>query len=158
MVGIRLKNRTDNERINMYFRNNWGTEFILAKGKKYYCDDMQGLVAEGDFSVLGICLYVINDDELDLLFIESFEENKGIGSTIIKEIESIAIEQQLKRIWLVTTNDNINAIQFYLKRGFIYKRIKRNSIEEYRKIKPEIPMIGYNGIPIMDELEFEKDL
>jgi GNAT superfamily N-acetyltransferase len=158
MIKMRLKNRNDNERIETYLINNWGGNFIVVKGKRYYCCDLQGVFAEGDSSILGICLYTIDDDELQIAMIESFNENKGIGSLLIKEIESIANESNIKRIWLIATNDNINAMRFYIKRGFSFRRIDRNSIEEYRKIKPGIPIIGHYGIPIIDELEFEKIL
>jgi GNAT superfamily N-acetyltransferase len=105
-----------------------------------------------------MCLYSVVEDELEIVLIESFQENKGIGSLLLKELENIAIESCIKRIWLVTTNDNINAIRFYLKKGYVFRRIEKNVIEEYRKLKPGIPIIGNYGIPIMDELEFEKIL
>jgi ribosomal protein S18 acetylase RimI-like enzyme len=158
MVKIRLKNRNDNDRISSYLKNNWSGDFLISKGKCHSCDELQGLIAEGDYSINGICLYTIVDSELEVVLIESFEENKGIGSLLMKEIESIAIENEIKKIWIVTTNDNINAIRFYLKKGYSFRKISRNALENYRKVKPGIPLIGYYGIPIMDELEFEKTL
>ena len=60
-----------------------------------------------------------------------------------------------KRIVLVTTNDNINAIRFYQKRGFDMVCLYHNAMDVSRKLKPEIPLIGENGIPLRHELEFE---
>jgi ribosomal protein S18 acetylase RimI-like enzyme len=158
MIKIRLKNRNDNERIETYLVNNWGGDSIISKGRKHNCGDLQGLIAEGDYSINGMCLYNIEENELEILLIESFIEHNGIGSSLMKDIENIAAENNIKRIWFVTTNDNINAIRFYLKRGYTFKRIERNAIDEYRKQKPGIPIIGNYGIPILDELEFEKIL
>jgi ribosomal protein S18 acetylase RimI-like enzyme len=158
MIKIRLKNRNDNERIETYLINNWGGDSIISKGRKHNCRDLQGIIAEGDYSISGMCLYYIEDDELEIVLIESFIEHNGIGSLLLKDIENVAVENGIKRIWLVTTNDNINAMRFYLKRGFTFKRIERNAIDEYRKMKPGIPIIGNYGIPIIDELEFEKIL
>jgi GNAT superfamily N-acetyltransferase len=158
MIKIRLKNRNDNERIASYLVNNWGGDFIISKGKSHYCEDLQGLIVEGDYSIKGLCLYLIENDELEVVLIESFEENLGVGSSLMKEIENIAIESSIKRIWLVTTNDNINAMRFYLKNGFVFRKIDRNAVDGYRKIKQGIPLVGNYGIPIMDELEFEKIL
>jgi hypothetical protein len=56
---------------------------------------------------------------------------------------------------LVTSNDNINALKFYQKRGFVFKNIYINEMENARKLKPEIPLLGDYGIPIKDEIEFE---
>ncbi|MFP3471139.1 GNAT family N-acetyltransferase, partial [Micrococcus sp. SIMBA_144] len=60
------------------------------------------------------------------------------------------------RITLITTNDNLAALKFYQKRGFVMTAIHRNAVEKARKIKPEIPLIGNDGIPIRDEIQLEK--
>jgi len=56
---------------------------------------------------------------------------------------------------LITTNDNINAIKFYQKRGFDLKAAHINAMDISRKLKPGIPLIGMHNIPIKHELEFE---
>ena len=58
-------------------------------------------------------------------------------------------------MWLITTNDNLNALRFYQKRGFELVAVHRHAVDESRKIKPEIPLVGENGIPIRDELGLE---
>ncbi|GAB6277014.1 MAG: hypothetical protein SAMD01599839_15540 [Rectinema sp.] len=58
-------------------------------------------------------------------------------------------------MWLVTTNDNIDALRFYQKRGFELLKIHRNAISKSRKIKPTIPETGNYGISIRDEIELE---
>jgi RimJ/RimL family protein N-acetyltransferase len=60
-----------------------------------------------------------------------------------------------KRVWLITTNDNTHAIRYYQKRGFDLVAIHRNAIDASRKIKPQIPLTGFDGIPILHEIEFE---
>ncbi|UCC16424.1 MAG: hypothetical protein JSU58_08645, partial [Dehalococcoidales bacterium] len=55
----------------------------------------------------------------------------------------------------ITTNDNTHAIRFYQRYGFKIATIYPNSMEEARKIKPEIPFTGNDGIPLRDEIEFE---
>lgn len=62
----------------------------------------------------------------------------------------------INKIKVITTNDNINAIKFYQKRGFDMIKIYHNAIEESRKLKPTIPLIGNYGIPIIHEIEFPK--
>lgn len=64
----------------------------------------------------------------------------------------------LDRIWLITSNDNCHAIRFYQKRGWKMVNIHFNAIEEARLLKPQIPMFGYDGIPILHEIEFEYSL
>ncbi|WP_084364910.1 GNAT family N-acetyltransferase [Clostridium tepidiprofundi] len=83
-------------------------------------------------------------------------ENKGIGTKLIEEVIEVAKIQKCKRVWLITTNANVRAIRFYQKRGFNMKALYINAVNESRKIKPEIPILGYDNIPILHEIEFEK--
>lgn len=68
---------------------------------------------------------------------------------VIREAKEIGVE----KIRLITTNDNLPALRFYQKRGFDMVHIYRNALEQARKIKPEIPLIGMDGIPLKHEIE-----
>jgi RimJ/RimL family protein N-acetyltransferase len=70
-------------------------------------------------------------------------------------VKEVARQHGCQRVWLITTNDNLNALRFYQKRGFELVAVHRRAIDEARKIKPEIPLIGEYGIPIRDEIELE---
>ena len=69
-----------------------------------------------------------------------------------------ARNRNCKRVFLITTNDNLNALGFYQKRGFEMVRINRGAVNESRKIKPSIPLVGMNNIPLRDEIELEMRL
>ena len=86
----------------------------------------------------------------------SIIKRKGIGTALVEKVEKIAKELNCKKIWLITTNDNIDALLFWQKRGFSIKAIYPNAISVSRKLKPEISEIGNYGIPIRDEIELEK--
>ena len=43
-----------------------------------------------------------------------------------------------------------------IKREVLIGRLYRYALDESRKIKPQIPMIGTNGIPIKHEIEFKR--
>ena len=55
----------------------------------------------------------------------------------------------------ITTNDDLDAIRFYQRRGWTITAVHVNALAESRKIKPSIPEIGNYGIPLRDEIEFE---
>jgi ribosomal protein S18 acetylase RimI-like enzyme len=59
---------------------------------------------------------------------------------------------------LVTTNDNLPAIAFYRKLGWRQVAIHRGAIADARRLKPEIPEFGANGLPKEDEIEFDLTL
>lgn len=56
------------------------------------------------------------------------------------------------------TDDNLHALRFYQNRGFVLVAVYRNALEISRQLKPEIPLIGKNGIPLRDEIELEYTL
>jgi len=43
----------------------------------------------------------------------------------------------------------------YQQRGFVLAAIHRNALEQSRKLKPEIPLVGSDGISLRDEIELE---
>jgi len=49
----------------------------------------------------------------------------------------------------------LNALGFYQKRGFELVAVHRGAVNESRKIKPGISLIGANNIPLRDEIELE---
>ena len=48
-----------------------------------------------------------------------------------------------------------NRALFYQRRGFDLVALYRNAVTESRKLKPEIPNAGFDGIAIRHELEME---
>ncbi|HEY1774611.1 MAG TPA: hypothetical protein VGG41_00500, partial [Solirubrobacteraceae bacterium] len=56
---------------------------------------------------------------------------------------------------LVTTNDNVTAQRFYENRGLRFVALQAGAVDEARKLKPEIPLVGEGGVEIHDELEYE---
>ena len=133
----------------------WGSEIIVTRGKSYKAEDLDGILVYNKDKLIGIGLYYIKDSECEIVLLETFIQNKGIGTQIIEKIREITKKNNCSRLWLITTNDNIDAIKFYQRKGFLIKNIYINAIEESRRIKPQIPLIGNYGIPIKDEIEFE---
>jgi GNAT superfamily N-acetyltransferase len=134
----------------------WGSPKIVSRGHIHYMDQIPGFVALKDNVIIGLLTYYIAGDQCEIVSLDSLEENRGLGSKLIKEVDKIAREKKCKRIWLITTNDNIRAIKFYQKRGYDLVALHQKAVEYARKLKPEIPLTGYEGIPIQHELEFEK--
>ncbi len=72
-----------------------------------------------------------------------------------EEVKKVAQNLYCKRICLITTNDNLDALCFWQKIGFSIKAIYRDAVVRARCLKSEIPLIGNHGIPIRDEIELE---
>ena len=103
--------------------------------------------------------YLIDGDACEVLTLHAAQPRQGIGTALLEAIEAIAEAGGCRRLWLITTNDNVDALRFYQRRGFRLVRIDAGAVDRAREaIKPSIPSIGDHGIPIRDELVLEKPL
>jgi L-amino acid N-acyltransferase YncA len=98
---------------------------------------------------------MIREGEFEVTSLDSLREGKGIGTQLIDRAIAEARLRKCRRLLLITTNDNLHALGFYQKRGFEIVAIYRGSVNESRKRKPSIPLVGMNGIPLRDEIELE---
>lgn len=145
----------DREWMRNFITKEWGSEKIIGCGKIYYPHKLPGFLAFSDKKYLGLATYAIRKKECELVSINVSEKRKGIGAALIKNIQRAVRKIGCKRLFLVTTNDNIDALIFYQIIGFAIKKFYPDAIAAARKIKPEIPLIGNYGIPIKDAIELE---
>lgn len=155
-VKIRKIDGKDKKWIAKFIRKNWGSEKIVAHGKIFYPHNLPGFAAYAGKKVSGLITYDIKNNNLEIVTINAVVQGKGIGTALLKSIERVAHKLKCKKIWLITTNDNIDALAFYQKSGFIIDKIHKKALDFSRKIKPEIPLIGNYGIPLRDEIELRK--
>jgi hypothetical protein len=151
---IREKTSSDNALIIPCISLSWGSDRIISKGTIFNVSDLAGYVAVENNRIVGVGLYSVNSNECEIVLIESYVHSVGIGSTLLKKIIGISKTNDCKRIFLITTNDNIDALKFYQK-SMTIKGMYCDSIKDERKLKPEIPLTGKYGIPIRDEIELE---
>ena len=141
--------------INDFIEEQWHTTKMIIRGSEIDMTTVEGLVVLEDDKIIGLITYMFYDDVMEILSLDSLREKQGMGTGLVKKVISIAEESNCKKIVLVTTNDNINALRFYQKRGFDMAHLYRNAVEDSRKMKPQIPLIGENDIPLRHEIEFE---
>lgn len=149
-------NSANRELVNAFIREHWYTTTMVIRGKQIDMIQTEGFFLREEESIAGLLTYLIYDNVLEITSLDSLRENQGIGSALVDMAVREAKDRGLQKIVLITTNDNINAIRFYQKRGFDMARLFRNAVDDARKLKPEIPLIGENGIPLHHEIEFER--
>jgi len=148
-------NAEDQEWVAQFMLEHWGSNKAISRGVVHYPQDLPGFVALHDGEKVGLVTYNIVDKSCEIVTLNSTHPSSGIGAALIEAVRDIAIKSGCKRLWLITTNDNMNALRFYQKRGFMLVAVHRNALELSRKMKPEIPFIGNDGIPLRDEIELE---
>jgi ribosomal protein S18 acetylase RimI-like enzyme len=148
----------DLPRLRQFWIEHWGGEEMISRGYIYRPEQLEGFVVEDGNEWIGLLTFVLKDGECEVTSLDSLREGQGIGSKLIDQVVNEARVRGCKRLFLITTNDNLNALGFYQRRGFEIAAIYRGAINESRKIKPSISMIGMNNIPLRDEIELEVNL
>ncbi len=133
----------------------WGDEFVVAHGVIYRSAGLPGFGAWVEGEAVGLITYHLDGDNCEIVTLNSTREGLGIGTALIETVRKNAQCAGCRRLWLVTTNDNLHALGFYQKRGFRLVALRPGAMVGARKLKPAIPLIGNDGIPIRDELELE---
>lgn len=152
---IRRIDQSDRKQIDALIVRQWYTMQMVVHGESidlgaadgfYFCD--------GD-EITGLVTWRVAGKEMEILSLDSLRGHEGTGTALLNAAIGEARDMGLERIMLMTTNDNLSALRFYQKRGFDLVQVWRNALEQARKIKPEIPLIGMDGIPIKHEIELE---
>jgi len=154
-LSIRALNADDKDWVAQFIREHWGADMAVAHGMVYYPRDLPGFIALQEEERVGLVTYHIAGDTCEIVTIDSDQPSIGVGTALIDAVKEIARQAGCSRLWLITTNDNMNALRFYQKRGFVLVAVHRNALEQSRKLKPEIPLIGDDEIPLRDEIELE---
>ena len=133
----------------------WGNEIVVGHGEVMRPHEHEGFAAFDGDTVVGLITYRMVDAACEVITLDSLREGQGIGTALMNAVVAQARSHNCKRVWLITTNDNLRALAFYQKRGFGIVAVYRNAVDETRKLKPTIPLVADNGIPIRDEIELE---
>ena len=106
---------------------------------------------------MGAATYRVDEDEAQLLSLNTIPRGCGIGSALLVAVEEAVRRTGRRRLWLVTTNDNVDA-RFYQRRDYRLIALFPGAVDAARAGKPTISCLGLHSIPIHDELVLEKRL
>lgn len=158
-ISVRALADPDRPWVREFVTDRWGEAFVVGHGVTYRPDQLAGFVAANDrAATVGLLTYVVRDDAFEIVTIDSVCENAGVGTALLDAATAEARRLGCRRIWLVTTNDNIRALGFYQRRGFELVAVHRGALAHTRKLKPELPLVSADGIPLRDEIELELPL
>ena len=146
----------DRPRLTAVLTRSWGSTRMATRGRLIDVSTMPGYVADDGDEWLGYVTYEIVDDAMEVLILEALAEHQGVASALLAACVRDAQAAGARRMWLITTNDNLTALRFYQRRGFVMVALHMGAINDARMVlKPEIPMTGEHEIPLRDELELE---
>jgi ribosomal protein S18 acetylase RimI-like enzyme len=133
----------------------WNGTIVVGHGKRYDVATLPALGAWRDGAVVGALTYRIVDQAMEIVTIDADPPHDGTGSALFDAALAVARAARADRVWLVTTNDNLDALRFYQRRGMRLVGLAPGGVDQARVLKPSIPTIGAYGIPLRDELTLE---
>ncbi len=134
----------------------WGADFVVSRGRKIFPAEIDGFLAVDERgNKVGLVTFEIVDDQCEIVTLDAFVKFSGIGTALVEKVRETAHARGCRRLWLITTNDNLETIRFYQRRGFTLAAIHKNALSLSRQLKPSIPHVGQYNIPLRDEIEFE---
>ena len=147
------------DRLGAYIDRAWHADFVVAHGERIRPIDLPGLVAlEGD-QIVGHAAYRMEGERCELVAIVAEPRRRGIGSLLLERVVQAARRAGAASLWLTTTNDNLDALRFYQRRGFRLVALRPRAVVEARRtLKADLPSTGSYGIDMCDELDLELTL
>jgi N-acetylglutamate synthase-like GNAT family acetyltransferase len=141
------------ERTELLFSGN----FLVSRDVVHDPTRLPGFIAVEHGERVGLTTYHLDGDLCELVSIDSLCQFMGVGTELLAAVESAARAAGCTKLWAITTNDNLDALRFFQRRGFLIATYRLGGMDRIRELKP-IPVVGYYGIPIRDEVELEKPI
>ena len=158
-IRVRPVTEADRSWVPRFLETHAVSGFQVTRGRIHQADTLPGFAAfEGD-SAVGLATYLVDGAECAVVTLHVADQWRGVGTALLNAVRDHARESACTRLWLVTTNDNVDALRFYQRRGLRVIAVHAGAVDKARRtLKPEIPQVGDHGIPTRDEIELEQRL
>lgn len=152
-VILRERRAYDDEWVTQLLTERWGSTIQVTDGRVLDCLELPGLVATDTGRRVGLLTYADDGEAVEIVTLDAVAKGEDIGSLLIDGLAQVAADLGARRLRVVTTNDDLDALGFYQRMGFVLVALRPEAVSVSRSFKPEIPEVAGNGIPIRDELE-----
>ena len=120
--------------VEALLRDHWGAVEVVTRGRVHLPASLPGRIARAGNEAVGLITWRIEGEACEVVTLNSLRPDCGIGSRLIEAARAAARAAGCRRLWLITTNDNLHAIGFYQKRGFELAALHRGAIAESRRL------------------------
>ncbi len=148
----------DLDEVRAELQTHWHSHEIWSLGRCHRADALPGFVALADGAFAG--LVTLNLDpgawQCEVITLSSRGKAPGTGAALLAAAERFARDRGCRRIYLTTTNDNTNAMRFYQRHGWRLATLHAGIVDRVRTLVPDLPLTGFDGIQIRDEIELER--
>lgn len=150
-----IRSMTDRVALEALLRERWSDGTIFVRGRLVSPRDVEGVGAYSGAQLQGVATWRIEQGAFYLLTLNNITDRRGVGVALLAAVLGTARRQGFPFMRAMLSNDNIPALRFYQKRGFRVIAVHSGVVDMMRELKPSIPQLGFDGIPMRDELELE---
>ncbi len=133
----------------------WTSTSVARRGELVEAGGLPGYLVTLGARRVGLVLVDVKDRAYEVVAISTTEPGHGVGRALMERCFAEARTTRCRRMWLVTTNNNIAAISLYQRLGMDMCALHRQAVQLARELKPTIPLRDATGVPIDHEVEFE---
>jgi ribosomal protein S18 acetylase RimI-like enzyme len=126
---------------------------VVSISGVYDPSTLSGFVAAQEERRLGAVTYRLAEQTCEVVTLNSLEERRGVGSALLSAVRRVADEGG-RRLWLITTNDNVNALRFYQRRGMDMRALHRDFVDVVRRHKAAADVPTAEAIAFRHAVEF----
>jgi GNAT superfamily N-acetyltransferase len=130
----------------------WRATKIVVHGEVIEASRLPALITMAE-DRKGLATYRRLDRDAELVTLDADPTGVGTGTALINALVARLRADGCERLWLTTTNDKVSALRFYLRRDFRLIRVRLGAVDNARRLKPSIPLLGEYQIPIRDEFD-----
>lgn len=148
----------DREYIRKRWEEAWGLPVVSIE-RTYTPEDVSGLCWRDEWGeAQGLITWHTDGDRAEIVTLDAYQQGRHIGGRLLDGAEAELRRRGVREISIVTTNDNLRAIAFYVRRGYRIVRLELDGMERVREVKAGVPRLGADGIPLRDMFELRKHL
>lgn len=132
---------------------------ILGLLGLYWGRDVEGLALVGeDSAVSALATWSVHGDAAEVVSLHAMSPGSGAGRIVLTEVERRLRDQGVATVLIATTNDNTEALRFYLREEYRLTAVHLDAMAHVRELKPGVPLAGKGGVPLRDMWELRKRL
>ena len=131
-----LESDDDRRWLTRMVEETWGLPLVSLSGL-HDPGTLPGIVAESCGERLGVACYRLDEKGLEVVLLQSLLEGAGIGGRLLEGVRRLAREASV-RLWLITTDENMGALSFYLRQGLRLVAVHEDFISRVAPFKPRL--------------------
>jgi ribosomal protein S18 acetylase RimI-like enzyme len=131
----------------------WRETEVESFGRVYDVLTLPALLGYVDDELVGFLSYAVEEGALNIVMlnVSPTYQGFGLGKGLLKAALAEARKRDLSRLIVATSNDNLGALDFYQRAGFVIEEIVPGRVVEHHEGAEK----GFSGIGIRDEIRLQ---